>query len=741
MLTPASRVFSAAVAVLVFCGICATPFGESSADETPAPQSQQGTETTTPISESSEAEEATGDAESSVEEDATYLDEVVVVANRQQEHPFQTPRSVGVVSEQDLAERSPRTVPEALWDSPGVFVQQTNHGGGSPILRGMIGPQNLILVDGVRFNNSTWRTGPVQYLNLIDPLSIERIEVLRGPGSVLYGSDAMGGVINVFPARSATGNRRMETELLLRHGSADQEKTAHAQVQGTFEGTSMLGAVTAKSFGDLRAGRDVGVQRDSSYDALSGLATLSHNITEGALRGWSAKASYLVSQIEDAGRTDKLYDKHSLQIYDNSDHLAYGRLHARLAPLKTDAELTLSYHRSFERKDAHTVGEDFHIIEATTRDETSVDTLGVDLQLDSSLFAERVRLFYGGMWYRDLVDADRQGRGDSPPWMPSREANYPEGSTYDNMGGFITALGDLVSTEDGHVLRLSGGYRLHGMAASAPARDQLPAVEFSQIGHVFFSGLEYLVAESFTLAATFSQGFRAPNLNEAVMLGDTGKYFHVPNHDLRPERSDTFELLARGRVWRLWVSCSGYVSLLDALIKREESTWDGLAEVDGKDVAWNINGGEGLLWGLEGELGADLGAGFVVENTISYTWGEELVSGGAGVPLTRIPPLFGATSLRYETPGGRAWHGFATTSIRWASSQERLSAEDVNDVRIPDGGTPGWWTWNVSLGVVPAEWCELTLRAENLLDKTYKYHGSGLYSAGTNVSLTATAWY
>ena len=120
----------------------------------------------------------------------------VVRTHRAAEPSFLSGRSLSTLNAGSLAEASPRSLPEALWDSPGVFVQQTNHGGGSPIVRGMIGPQVLLLVDGVRFSNSVYRTGPVQYLNLIDPLSLGSLRVLRGPGSVLFGSDAMGGVIH-----------------------------------------------------------------------------------------------------------------------------------------------------------------------------------------------------------------------------------------------------------------------------------------------------------------------------------------------------------------------------------------------------------------------------------------------------------------------------------------------------------------------------------------------------------------
>ncbi len=275
------------------------------------------------------------------------------------------------------------------------------------------------------------------------------------------------------------------------------------------------------------------------------------------------------------------------------------------------------------------------------------------------------------------------------------------------------------------------------MVGSAPASGELPEVEFTHMGHVFLGSVQYLYGDDFNLAFTFSQGFRAPNLNEAVMLGDTGKYFHIPNPDLGPERSNTFELLVRGRLWRLTFGGAAYVSVLHDLVRREETLWEGEAEVGGKDVAWNVNGGEGLLWGVETEIRLDIGWGLSVAGALTYTWGEERIDDGGNVPLSRIPPLFGQISLRYDHRSGRRWSAFVETFVRAAGRQDRLSPEDERDVRIPEGGTPGWWTWNLRAGVTAYERFSLRISADNLLDEPYKYHGSGLYAAGASFLVSA----
>ena len=181
---------------------------------------------------------------------------------------------------------------------------------------------------------------------------------------------------------------------------------------------------------------------------------------------------------------------------------------------------------------------------------------------------------------------------------------------------------------------------------------------------------------------------------------------------------------------------TGYVSFLNDLIKREESDWQGETEVSGKNVWKNVNGGRGLIWGTEANLAVDVGMGFALDGSLTYTWGTEFVEGGDDVPLSRIPPLFGSLRLRYDSPRLGQWVLFGDTSVRAATTQDRLSNEDGKDVRIPEGGTPGWWTWNVRAGARFADWMRLMVVGENLLNTEYKYHGSGIYASGFNLLVT-----
>ncbi|HMS70841.1 MAG TPA: Plug domain-containing protein, partial [Saprospiraceae bacterium] len=126
------------------------------------------------------------------------ITEVVITSTRKSVTPLRSPYSTATIDRKVMDQYQYRSVPEALMGTTGVFIQKTNHGGGSAFVRGLTGNQTLTLVDGIRLNNSTVRYGPNQYLNTIDPYSVSKIEVVRGSGSVQYGSDAMGGVVQIL---------------------------------------------------------------------------------------------------------------------------------------------------------------------------------------------------------------------------------------------------------------------------------------------------------------------------------------------------------------------------------------------------------------------------------------------------------------------------------------------------------------------------------------------------------------
>ena len=146
--------------------------------------------------------------------DSTYLtlDSIVVESRNIKIKDLSNPFVVSSIAAKQITQNGARTTPEALIGTSGIFLQKTNHGGGSAFIRGLTGNQTLMVIDGIRLNNSTFRYGPNQYLNTIDMYTLEKIDVLKGIGAIEYGSDAMGGVINLTTKEAAIAKEKIGLE-------------------------------------------------------------------------------------------------------------------------------------------------------------------------------------------------------------------------------------------------------------------------------------------------------------------------------------------------------------------------------------------------------------------------------------------------------------------------------------------------------------------------------------------------
>ena len=197
------------------------------------------------------------EAESELDAEISRLEEVVVTPARGPRDITAQAYTAEVVPTVDLSGvGAGRSVQDVLDELPTVMMQRTAHGQGSPYLRGLTGFRNLTLIDGIRLNNSTWRSGPNQYLATVDSFSLSTTDVVFGPGSVLYGSDSIGGTINLLPLlpdRTPAGYR-WGGRFLVRAASAEESAIVRAEGQGGSADLGFLVGLTRKNFGDLHDG-------------------------------------------------------------------------------------------------------------------------------------------------------------------------------------------------------------------------------------------------------------------------------------------------------------------------------------------------------------------------------------------------------------------------------------------------------------------------------------------------------
>ncbi|PQO32939.1 hypothetical protein DTL21_21200 [Bremerella cremea] len=227
---------------------------------------------------------------------------------------FDNPRAINIISHQRLMEKSPLDMGQALENEVGVMVQRTGRGQSSPYVRGLTGQQVLIMVDGVRMTNATFRSGPNQYFNTIDPNTVDHIEVIRGPGSVLYGSDAIGGVINVVTkSANYTSTNYLTGGTIQRFSSADLGYTGRVSVEGFTESTGFYGGGTYGNYNNL----DIG----GSPDAPAGFDVGRQPATSWRYNAADLKVTYLVDDS-----SELIF---GLQHYRGGGYLSNGSLSSR----------------------------------------------------------------------------------------------------------------------------------------------------------------------------------------------------------------------------------------------------------------------------------------------------------------------------------------------------------------------------------------------------------------------------
>ena len=204
--------------------------------------------------------------------DTSYklLDSVIVTSRSIKILDTKNPFVISSITNKQIVEKGARTTPEALQGVSGVFIQKTNHGGGSTFMRGLTGNQTLIVLDGIRLNNAIYRYGPNQYLNTIDMFTVDKIDVLKGIGSVEYGSDAMGGVIHVKTKENASKDlNKISLNNTSKFISSDMEKTNRTAIQYATNKWDFIGGISLKKYGDLVGGENIGKQNPTGYNELN----------------------------------------------------------------------------------------------------------------------------------------------------------------------------------------------------------------------------------------------------------------------------------------------------------------------------------------------------------------------------------------------------------------------------------------------------------------------------------------
>jgi outer membrane receptor protein involved in Fe transport len=636
---------------------------------------------------------------------------VVVTAQRETSPVLDVPRSVSVIDARDRERRLPRTTPEALAGMTGVFVQKTNHGGGSPIVRGLVGNQVLVLVDGIRLNNATYRYGPNQYLATVDPYPIERLEVVRGLGSVVHGSDALGGVVNIITAAPSFSEDgfRLSGRLAPKLASSDVEQGTRLDLQASGRAVAFLGGFSYWNYGDLRAGGGLGVEAPSGYRERDGDGRLLVRLGDRHL----LHAAYQHVRQDDVPRFDQVrqrgYERYSFD--PQQRQLAYLRLESSFDSRWIQSfRLTPSFHRSSERRVIQRRGASVQV-----REKDVVDVLGLSLEARSRL-GPGWTLVSGFETYRDHVRSMREDLDLGSGLAVSRRGLYPDGAAAQSAAVFVHSSLDWRQ----FVVDLGGRFSRYGVDAEDASFGELRLRNSAWVGT---AAILWKLGARHRAFAAVAQGFRAPNVDDVSTLGRFDFGVEVPSPGLDPEKSLSYEVGFKSRTSRLAAAAALYRNNLSNLIDRVPGEYQRSPTYEGQAVYRRTNVGRAYVEGVEVELEGRLFDDLAAFGGLAYTYGQQVTT---GEPMRRIPPLSGQLGLRWERVRGAS----LGAALLFAGRQDRLAAGDKADHRIAPGGTPAWSVLNVHAGYRFGSGLEVRSGVENIFDEAYRVHGSGIDGYG-----------
>jgi len=639
------------------------------------------------------------------------LSEVVISANRYNTLGISTPEAIRVLNIKPVQENQVRTLPEALNLTPGVFVQKTNHGGGSPIIRGLTGNQTLLLLDGIRLSNSTMRYGPNQYFNTIDVFSIDRMEVLRGGGSVQYGSDALGGTIQAFTHELVnTEKSDWGGSVLARLATQKMEQSMRTGISYSNRLAAFRTGITIRNFGDITGGDTTGRQAPSGYNEQDFDLKGKVNLTP--------KTGLTMVYQNVHQKNIPVYHKITLENYAINEtdpqkrELAYIRLNQEIdAGVFKSAIFTASYQHAGEGRESRKNGSDM-----LRKEYDKVRTLGFSAETNVS-GNNRWSGNLGFEVYNDLVKSRRTDTDLLSDEITDKRGLYPDGSTMSSIALFTVHSFDMIRWN------ITAGARFNSFIINVEDEElgKTKLTPSALVGNLAF--LRKINSKS-NLFVSFNTGFRAPNIDDLGTLGIVDFRYETPNFNLKPEYSFQYQAGYKYLGKNLRGDLFLYRNELYNLIIRNRV---GNETTEGYPVYQKENSERAYIQGFETAWDLTLTRSLILYGTMTYTYGQNITR---NEPVRRIPPLFGRLSFDYRYKHWRM-------NVEWmaAGKQDRLAQGDRDDNRIPAGGTPGWNIFNINSGF-DWKYLAIDLSMKNLLNKDYRYHGSGINGFGRSLFLT-----
>lgn len=558
------------------------------------------------------------------------LDSIVVTSRNIKTSEAKSPNVISSIHQNQIRETNARTTPEALQGVAGVFLQKTNHGGGSAFIRGLTGNQTLLVIDGIRLNNATYRYGPNQYLNTIDMFTLEKVDVLKGIGAIEYGSDAIGGVIHLTTKEAnTTGVNSFKLSNTSKFLSSQMEKTNRTEMSYATNKWTILGGLSIKRFGNIVGGDGVGNQaptgyREKNYD-IKAKVKISDNqeitfSTQNTIQRDIPIYHKIVLENFKINQVDK-------QVH-NLNYLKYK--YASNQKIVSEVLVTISQQRSIEnrsnqknnatllrkeRDTIHSTGITAEMIVKPTKNWTS--NTGVDI-------------------YSDLVNSNTTETNTSANTQIQKRGLYPTGSIYNNNSLFNIHYLNLGK------LSVIAGIRYNFLDIRINDTT-LGNVTLKPSALVTNFGINYQLNKNNFIFGSISTGYRAPNIDDLGTLGIVDFRYEIPSYNLKPEKSKNIELGYKYNSVKTNFTVSVFQMNLKDVIAR--IIVDGQV-INGYNVYTKKNIESSYIKGTEISVSHKINNHFAFQTNATYTYGQNVTK---NEPMRRMPPFFGQNKLSWHS--------------------------------------------------------------------------------------------
>ncbi|MGE0561830.1 MAG: TonB-dependent receptor [Flavobacteriales bacterium] len=701
------------------------------------------------------------------------IDEVVISASRFEEKIQDVAQPIQVIKSKELAFMNQQTTAEVMQSSGNVLVQKSQLGGGSPVIRGFETNKVLMVVDGVRMNNAIYRGGHLQNIITLDNSMLDKLEIVFGPGSVMYGSDALGGVMHFYtknPILSDSTGLTVKSNAFTRYSTAYNEQTGHADISVGGKKFGSLTSFTYSNFGDLRQGNirnpfygDFG-KRTFYVERINGKDSMLTNDNVN-IQKQSGYSQYDILQKFLFKQNEKVSHTINLQYSSSSNVPRYDRLTQLSGTNPKYAEwyygpqkrMFASYSLSLSNKNA--VYDNARIILGYQNVEESrydrrfneeilnsrienVDVFTFNADFEKKLNKHEIR--YGlDVWYNQ-VNSTAKEQNIVTGATASLDTRYPDGgSIMQSIAGYLSHTFEISKK-----LILTDGFRVNNVLLNSKFIDTtffpFPFKEVTQQSTALNGnlGLIYLPRLDWRFTLLGSSGFRAPNVDDLSKVFESvpGRVV-VPNPNLKPEYTYNIDFgISKTFDTRITVGGTGYYTIYKNAITSSSGKFNGQDSImySGQlsQVTTNINAAEAFIYGFNAYLNADITEHFSITNTVNYTFGR-LKTDSTDYPLDHISPIFGKTSFNLKLNKFRG-EFFILYNGAKKSSDYNLLGEDneAYSVNPINGYMPSWMTLNIRAAYQFNKYIQLQAALENILDQNYRVFASNISAPGRNLVLT-----